>query len=74
MVGRSLVDSDLNLRRVISQTPVVVKLHVEFEESVHSFDYIKSIDIFGERNSVPSKTMNAYLQELCSGGVQLECN
>lgn len=62
-VGRSSKHS----ARVIAQTPVDAKLQVEFEESLHSFDYTKSIDISAESSNVPSETVNAYLQGLQRG-------
>lgn len=55
--------------RVIAQTPVDAKLQAEFQESAHSFDYSKSIIISGESSSVPSETVNAYLQGLQRGGL-----
>jgi hypothetical protein len=60
----SVSRSSKHSARVITQTPVDAKLQAEFEESVHSFDYTKSIDISGDSSSVPSETVKAYLQRL----------
>ncbi|KAI3769545.1 hypothetical protein L6452_00652 [Arctium lappa] len=56
--------------RVVSQTPIDAKLHVDFEESERLFDYSTSIDVNASTstsNIVPSSTVSAYLQKMQRG-------
>lgn len=55
--------------RVVSQTPIDAKLHVDFEESERQFDYSTSIDVNASTstNNVPSSTVSAYLQKIQRG-------
>ncbi|KAK6918723.1 PAS fold-2 [Dillenia turbinata] len=55
--------------RVVAQTPIDAKLHVDFEESERLFDYATSIDfnISSSTSNVPSSTVSAYLQKMQRG-------
>ncbi|KAL8238064.1 hypothetical protein R6Q59_019145 [Mikania micrantha] len=55
--------------RVISQTPIDAKLHVDFEESERQFDYSTSIDVNAStsNSNVPFSTVSAYLQKIQRG-------
>ncbi|KAF3443251.1 hypothetical protein FNV43_RR12933 [Rhamnella rubrinervis] len=55
--------------RVVSQTPIDAKLHVDFEESERHFDYSTSIgfNISSSTSNVPSSTVSAYLQKMQRG-------
>lgn len=55
--------------RVVSQTPIDAKLHVDFEESERLFDYSTSIDVNASTSTsnVPSSTVSAYLQKMQRG-------
>ncbi|KAL5987927.1 hypothetical protein ACLOJK_035687 [Asimina triloba] len=55
--------------RMITQTPVDAKLHVEFESSEQQFDYSTSIhvNISSADSNVPSSTVSAYLQNMQRG-------
>lgn len=55
--------------RVVAQTTVDAKLHVDFEESTQQFDYSTSIDanISNADSNVPSSSVSAYLQRMQRG-------
>ncbi|KAG2719579.1 hypothetical protein I3760_03G272100 [Carya illinoinensis] len=55
--------------RVVAQTPIDAKLHVDFEASERFFDYSTSIDvnISSSTSNVPSSTVSAYLQRMQRG-------
>ncbi|KAK9284772.1 hypothetical protein L1049_025127 [Liquidambar formosana] len=55
--------------RVVAQTPIDAKLHVDFEESERFFDYSTSVDfnISSSTSNVPSSTVSAYLQKMQRG-------
>ncbi|MBA0590174.1 phytochrome C [Gossypium raimondii] len=57
--------------RVIAQTTIDAKLHVDFEESKRLFDYSTSIDfnISSSTSNVPSSTVSAYLQKMQRGSL-----
>ncbi|KAA8524865.1 hypothetical protein F0562_011288 [Nyssa sinensis] len=57
--------------RVVAQTPIDAKLHVDFEESEQLFDYSTSIDfnISSSTSNVPSSTISAYLQKMQRGSL-----
>ncbi|KAF2284772.1 hypothetical protein GH714_030206 [Hevea brasiliensis] len=57
--------------RVVAQTPIDAKLHVNFEESECQFDYSTSIDfnVSSSTSNVPSQTVSAYLQKMQRGGL-----
>ncbi|XWS31084.1 hypothetical protein CRYUN_Cryun23aG0047000 [Craigia yunnanensis] len=57
--------------RVVAQTPIDAKLHVDFEESKRLFDYSASIDfnISSSTSNVPSSTVSAYLQKMQRGSL-----
>ncbi|KAK4369303.1 hypothetical protein RND71_013095 [Anisodus tanguticus] len=55
--------------RVIAQTPVDAKLHVEFEESEQQFDYSNSVNLSNSTSNVPSSTVSAYLQKMQRGSL-----
>ncbi|CAH2068765.1 unnamed protein product [Thlaspi arvense] len=58
--------------RVVAQTPIDAKLHVDFEESDRGlFDYSTSIDfnISSSTSNVPSSTVSAYLQKMQRGSL-----
>ncbi|XP_022771664.1 phytochrome C-like [Durio zibethinus] len=57
--------------RVVAQTPIDAKLHVDFEESKRLFDYSSSIDfnISSSSSNVPSSTVSAYLQKIQRGSL-----
>lgn len=55
--------------RVVAQTPIDAKLHVDFEESETQFDYSTSVDfnISTSTSNVSSSTVSAYLQKMQRG-------
>lgn len=55
--------------RVIAQTPIDAKLHVDFEDSEKHFDYSTSVDfnVSSSTSNVPSSTVSAYLQNMQRG-------
>lgn len=55
--------------RVIAQTPIDAKLHVNFEESNSLFDYSNSVDfnVSSSTSNIPSSTVSAYLQKMQRG-------
>ncbi|XWS36687.1 hypothetical protein CRYUN_Cryun20dG0106800 [Craigia yunnanensis] len=57
--------------RVVAQTPIDAKLHVDFEESKRLFDYSTSIDfnISSSTSNVPSSSVSAYLQKMQRGSL-----
>lgn len=57
--------------RVVAQTPIDAKLHVDFEESERFFDYSTSIDfnISSSTSNVPSSTISSYLQKMQRGSL-----
>ncbi|XVF81433.1 hypothetical protein PTKIN_Ptkin15bG0154500 [Pterospermum kingtungense] len=57
--------------RVVAQTPIDAKLHVDFEESKRQFDYSTSIDfnVSSSTGNVPSSTVSAYLQKMQRGSL-----
>ncbi|XVE78312.1 hypothetical protein DITRI_Ditri13aG0134500 [Diplodiscus trichospermus] len=57
--------------RVVAQTPIDAKLHVDFEESKRLFDYSTSIDfnISSSTSNVPSSTVSAYLAKTQRGSL-----
>lgn len=55
--------------RVIAQTPVDAKLHVEFEESEQQFDYSSSVNLSNSTSNVPSSTVSDYLQKMQRGSL-----
>ncbi|GJT15779.1 phytochrome C [Tanacetum coccineum] len=59
--------------RVVSQTPIDAKLHVDFEESDKNFDYSTSVDVNNASAStstiVPSSTVSAYLHKMQRGSL-----
>ncbi|KAJ8568611.1 hypothetical protein K7X08_028144 [Anisodus acutangulus] len=55
--------------RVIAQTPVDAKLHVEFEESEQQFDYSNSVNLSNSTSNVPASTVSAYLQKMQRGSL-----
>jgi phytochrome A len=57
--------------RVVAQTPIDAKLHVNFEESERLFDYSTSIDFNASTSTanLPSSTVSAYLQRMQRGSL-----
>nr|POE80599.1 phytochrome c [Quercus suber] len=57
--------------RVVAQTPIDAKLHVDFEETKRFFDYSTSIDfnLSCSTSNVPSSTVSAYLQNMQRGSL-----
>ncbi|XP_075668454.1 phytochrome C [Castanea sativa] len=57
--------------RVVAQTPIDAKLHVDFEETKRFFDYSTSIDfnLSCSTSNVPSSTVSAYLQKMQRGSL-----
>ncbi|XWS75889.1 hypothetical protein CRYUN_Cryun01aG0130300 [Craigia yunnanensis] len=57
--------------RVVAQTPIDAKLHVDFEESKGLFDYSTSIDfnISSSTSNVPSSSVSAYRQKMQRGSL-----
>ncbi|XP_060189479.1 phytochrome C [Lycium barbarum] len=55
--------------RVIAQTPVDAKLHVEFEDSEQQFDYSNSVNLSNSTSNVSSSTVSAYLQKMQRGSL-----
>nr|XP_043621174.1 phytochrome C [Erigeron canadensis] len=55
--------------RVVLQTPIDAKLHVDFEESERQFDYSTSVDVNASTSTsnVPSSTVSSYLQKMQRG-------
>nr|DAD20240.1 TPA_asm: hypothetical protein HUJ06_021703 [Nelumbo nucifera] len=55
--------------RVVAQTTADAKLHADFEDSEHLFDYSTSIDFNAASadNNIPSSTVSAYLQRMQRG-------
>ncbi|KAB1208728.1 Phytochrome C [Morella rubra] len=56
--------------RVVTQTPIDAKLHVDFEES-ERFDYSTSVDfnVSSSTTNVPSSTVSAYLHRMQRGSL-----
>ncbi|KAF5482617.1 hypothetical protein F2P56_003173 [Juglans regia] len=69
--SRSSSDRSKRGARVVAQTPIDAKLHVDFEESERFFDYSTSIDvnISSSTSNVPSSTVSAYLQRMQRGSL-----
>ncbi|CAK7349128.1 unnamed protein product [Dovyalis caffra] len=67
--ARSNSAQSKQIARVVAQTPIDAKLHVDFEESEQQFDYSTSIDvnISSSTSNVPSSTVSAYLQKIQRG-------
>lgn len=56
--------------RVVSQTPIDAKLHVDFEESERKFDYSSSGNVSSSTSSIiPPSTVSAYLQKMQRGSL-----
>ncbi|XP_027170868.1 phytochrome C isoform X1 [Coffea eugenioides] len=55
--------------RVVAQTPIDTKLHVDFEESERQFDYSSSVNVSSSTSNVPSSTVSAYLQKMQRGSL-----
>ncbi|CAN4084520.1 unnamed protein product [Withania somnifera] len=55
--------------RVIAQTTVDARLHVEFEESGQQLDYSSSVNLSNSTSNVPSTTISAYLQKMQRGSL-----
>ncbi|OIT26856.1 PREDICTED: phytochrome C [Nicotiana attenuata] len=55
--------------RIVAQTPIDAKLHVEFEESEQQFDYSNSVNLSNSTSNVPSSTVSAYLQKMQRGSL-----
>ena len=57
--------------RVVAQTPIDAKLHVDFEETKRFFDYSTSIDfnLSCSTSNVPSSSVSAYLQKMQRGSL-----
>ncbi|CAM8951844.1 unnamed protein product [Rhodiola kirilowii] len=57
--------------RVVAQTPLDAKLHMEFEGSEHQFDYSASVDINASTSTgiVSSSTISVYLQKMQRGSL-----
>ncbi|GLU12525.1 hypothetical protein SLE2022_291980 [Rubroshorea leprosula] len=57
--------------RVVAQTTIDAKLHVDFEESKRLFDYSTSIDfnISSSTSNVSSSTVSVYLQKMQRGSL-----
>lgn len=58
--------------RVVAQTPIDAKLHVDFEESERGlFDKSTSVDVnvSSSTGNVPSSTVSAYLQKMQRGSL-----
>ncbi|KAL3502553.1 hypothetical protein ACH5RR_037002 [Cinchona calisaya] len=55
--------------RVVAQTPIDAKLHVDFEEFERQFDYSSSVNISGSTSNVPSSAVSAYLQKMQRGSL-----
>ncbi|KAK4713989.1 hypothetical protein R3W88_019896 [Solanum pinnatisectum] len=55
--------------RVIAQTSVDAKLHVEFEESEQQFDYSSSVNLSNSTSNLPSSTVSNYLQKMQRGSL-----
>lgn len=55
--------------RVVSQTPIDAKLHVDFEESERKFDYSSSVNLSSSTSSIPSSTVSSYLQKMQRGSL-----
>lgn len=69
--SRNSSDRSKRGARVVAQTPIDAKLHVDFEESERFFDYSTSIDanISSSTSNVPSSTVSAYLQRMQRGSL-----
>lgn len=52
--------------RVVIQTPIDAKLHVDYEQSEQQFDYSTSVNAASD---VPSSTVSAYLQKMQRGSL-----
>ncbi|KAG6387055.1 hypothetical protein SASPL_152237 [Salvia splendens] len=52
--------------RVVIQTPIDAKLHVDYEKSEQQFDYSVSVNASSD---VPSSTVSAYLQKMQRGSL-----
>lgn len=55
--------------RLVAQTPIDAKLHVDFEESERQFDYSTSVNISSSTSNVTSSTVSAYLQKMQRGSL-----
>nr|GMC83976.1 phytochrome C [Ipomoea batatas] len=55
--------------RVVAQTSIDAKLHVEFEESEEQFDYSTSVNLSNSTSNIPSSTVSAYLQKMQRGSL-----
>ncbi|KAM7492420.1 hypothetical protein LguiA_035341 [Lonicera macranthoides] len=57
--------------RVVAQTPIDAKLHVDFEESERLFDYSTSVDFTASTSTsnLPSSTVSAYLRKMQRGSL-----
>ncbi|XP_041006035.1 phytochrome C isoform X2 [Juglans microcarpa x Juglans regia] len=69
--SRNSSDRSKRGARVVAQTPIDAKLHVDFEESERFFDYSTSIEvnISSSTSNVPSSTVSAYLQRMQRGSL-----
>ncbi|KAH6801069.1 phytochrome C [Perilla frutescens var. hirtella] len=55
--------------RVVIQTPIDAKLHVDYEQSEQQFDYSSSVNASNAASEVPSSTVSAYLQKMQRGSL-----
>ncbi|PIN20367.1 hypothetical protein CDL12_06958 [Handroanthus impetiginosus] len=55
--------------RIVAQTPIDAKLHVDFEQSEQQFDYSASVNLSNAGSDVPSSTVSAYLQKMQRGSL-----
>lgn len=55
--------------RILSQTPIDAKLHVDYEQSEQQFDYSSSVNLSNTVSDIPSSTVSAYLQKMQRGSL-----
>nr|AHZ63962.1 phytochrome [Podocarpus rubens] len=53
--------------RIMAQTTIDARLHADFEESGHQFDYSKSVEVSRASEFVSPNTVTAYLQQIQRG-------
>lgn len=58
-----------SVARVVIQTPIDAKLHVDYEQSEQQFDYSTSVNASNTASDVPSSTVSAYLQKMQRGSL-----
>lgn len=55
--------------RIVTQTPIDAKLHVDYEQSEQQFNYSTSVTESNALSDVPSSTVSAYLQKMQRGSL-----